>query len=366
MKSMQNMVGMTILLSTLGLAAAEVPAEPPTGEVALKGGKAVFGEAVEVLRHERDLNFISGFRMPDGTLYIHHTVGLHGVDEKGHSKFSTDAGDTWGVPIGAVPADTVWLSKEGLAKKAAFYGRESSDVLEVAVVTWNEDRSCHSSKKASVKLPFAGVFRTHGDATKLKDGRVLVCLYGKIDGEKKYSVVIIATDDDGESWHYLGCPFSPKISYGTKEGPCEAATAELPNGDLLCIARTGDIEHSRDNEPLIQSRSADGGKTWGRPQKIDRFGVSPRAKVLDNGTLVVCSGRPGVYLLVDFSGTGRNYQKVEVFKAPNRYQTSAYAALIPTGADSLLLIYDVSSFSTRSKQREVNHIFALPVALVKP
>ena len=101
------------------------------------------------------------------------------------------------------------------------------------------------------------------------------------------------------------------------------------------------------------------------PAEITEKRKRIKRELLADGTLVVVSGRPGIYMLVDFTGTGRKYQKIDIFKAPDRYQSSSTCSIPRIADDTVLLLYDISSFSTYQDQRKINHIFSMPITFKK-
>lgn len=359
---MKSLAAIGMTLSAFALIAAEIPADPPPGPVKLTGGVVSFGERVEILSDPEDLNFVSALRSSDGVIYLNHSIGLHGVRERGGTMLSRDNGQSWIKPDHSIPGVGSFERKDGILCRIDGWDPNMTREHTLKMMIWNQARDrVEREVKIPVVLPFEAGFLRHGQVTRLSDGRLVTAVYGREKGKTKFTAYVIASEDDGNSWQYLSTVFPAEIPYGTKEGPCEMNVVELKNGDLLAIARTGDIEHGRENQPLIQARSTDGGKSWSKAEVIDEFGVSPKATTLADGTLVIVSGRPGVYLLVDFSGTGRKYEKVWIFKAPNKYQCSAYCAIPRIADDTLLLCYDISSFSNHNPQRQTNHIFALPV-----
>ena len=93
-------------------------------------------------------------------------------------------------------------------------------------------------------------------------------------GRCGYRTFLVASRDKGKTWEYLATvAYDPTI--GT-EGYCEPVIRRLPNGDLLAMLRTGGNNRPfwQDN-PLCQTTSTDGGKTWPPPHRTGVEGVAP-------------------------------------------------------------------------------------------
>ena len=130
-----------------------------------------------------------------------------------------------------------------------------------------------------------------------------------------FGVFIVRSGDGGHSWDYV-TQFDPdeiKPAYGISDRPVdegfdEAHMTKLPNGDILCVMRTGSYS------PLWQARSRDGGRTWGTPEPMGWPGAKPQLQVLPNGVLVCASGRgsyghPQVtHVMISIDGTGNNWE----------------------------------------------------------
>ena len=130
-----------------------------------------------------------------------------------------------------------------------------------------------------------------------------------------FGVFFVRSSDGGRTWEYV-TQFDPdevKPVYGISdravdEGFDEARMIKLPNGDILCVMRTGSYS------PLWQARSRDGGRTWDAPESMGWPGAKPQLQVLPNGVLVCASGRgsyghPQVtHVMISIDGTGNNWE----------------------------------------------------------
>ena len=106
-----------------------------------------------------------------------------------------------------------------------------------------------------------------------------------------YSVVTIASEDQGASWAYKS-----SIDWDARmpthvEGPCESALATMVDGrTLLSVFRV------TSNQNMWQSVSTDGGATFSAPSEINAWAVFPELRALPSGALVLTAGRPGIGL----------------------------------------------------------------------
>ena len=179
-----------------------------------------------------------------------------------------------------------------------------------------------------------------------QDGTLIATVYGWWMGDEEYSLLekyvpemnqfkyrawVIGSEDRGQSWQTLGSPgYWPEL--GT-EGMCEPGLTELANGDLLMVLRNGEW-----SEPIFQTRSADGGRTWSKPEKLPATGVWPNLCLMSNGLLVLGVGRsrpPNYYLWVSADGEGRTWtSRTMIAKGGKGYASVIEAAqgeLIYTG-----------------------------------
>ena len=154
--------------------------------------------------------------------------------------------------------------------------------------------------------------------------------------------------DNGYSWKILGkvpYVYDPAVDpNGVKRtgfGYIEPAFEVLSNGTFLSVLRTHDgYGHS----PQYISRSSNGGANWSEPQPFTPNGVYPRLLQLENGVLVLVSGRPGLQLRFSFDGKGEKWTdpfEMLPYTAlePAEQVTCGYANLLATGPDSFIIAY---------------------------
>ncbi len=173
---------------------------------------------------------------------------------------------------------------------------------------------------------------THRSLVRMPNGDLIGTGYGRSDKQPDTShCFCIISHDEGKTWKYYSTIAEGK-SPG-REGFGEPVMLLLANGDLLCHIRTGG--------PLLQVRSKDGGKTWSKPKQIADFGVDPDLIQLSNGAVVTSYGRPGVWLNVDFDGTGEEWDKtVEIYSGPG----CSYTSLVEIEPGLVALFYGEGAF----------------------
>jgi hypothetical protein len=140
--------------------------------------------------------------------------------------------------------------------------------------------------------------------------------------------------DGGESASTSGNMRVPAV---TQEGFNEADLVAAPNGDILCLMRSGGRISTTTapiySTPLYQSRSTDGGETWSDPVQIAPFGVNPNAIALENGVLVASYSRPGGWIMfsTDNGLTWKGHRQLT--------GSDAYTGLLATGKDRFTVFY---------------------------
>ena len=116
---------------------------------------------------------------------------------------------------------------------------------------------------------------TDGPFVQLRDGGVLIALYGDILGrsDRAERIAVFRTDDSGVTWRCTGV-------IEAEHELSEPGIVELPDGRLIVIARP---------EGAI-SWSDDGGETWTEPASFGMRMYEPGLLVLADGTLVCLYG----------------------------------------------------------------------------
>lgn len=325
-------------------------------EVILNGGKITPLSGVIVAVSSHDMNFCLANRFADGTVHLTHTIGVHVVNERGRAAVSRDGGKTWEARETQYSfAMNSFDNRQGQKCRILCWDDAMTATHELDFNILAEDGKSFSHGKIPVTLPYASSLRVQRQMLRLRDGRLLMPAYGRKESARGNHCLLLVSADDGESWQFLA-DVADSNEVPSVEGPNEAAVAELADGTLLCVYRIGG------KEGLAQKRSSDGGKTWSKTTKVSEFGACPQLMVMENGTLLLLCGRPGLYLYVDFSGTGTQYQRVTLHDGPD---TSSYATVMEVAPDELLVVRDVTNFASICRSRMLNYVLAERLRLVK-
>jgi len=184
-------------------------------------------------------------------------------------------------------------------------------------------------------------FLFHHGIIQLANGDLIGTMYGNYKGDvqlcdgypaelgqRKYRTIVVFSEDKGYTWgnpvlvaydkmlgrgipddHNMIGKSIPEtrasrttiVPAVTQEGFREADLVEAPNGDLICVMRSGGRnpvpEANLFPTPLYCSRSSDGGKSWTPPEQIADRGTCPSLVTMKNGIIVCTYGRPGNWLI---------------------------------------------------------------------
>ena len=131
---------------------------------------------------------------------------------------------------------------------------------------------------------------------------------------------LLRSDDFGHSWDYVSTlPYreeyqNPNCHY--LEGFNETSLLVLENGSLLALVRSGSLFVDGMGDPdhpapqLFYSFITDNGKTWSEPKPFYEYGVWPESVRLGCGTILMTSGRPGVYIRATDDPTAQSWDDV--------------------------------------------------------
>ena len=308
----------------------------------------------QTIREEaKPMNFCFANNFPDGTIYLSHSIGTHMKDERHVNVTSRDNGKTWqsGGPTGGM---NTFLTKDGRKRRVSSWSLAVTNVHDIQVMTLGSDGK-PVRKVVKVKTPRMQQFRLHRNVVRLADGRLLLTGYSQDRKTKPWhcTAFAVCSDDDGETWKYLSN--FPDRS-GLQEGFNEGTVVQLKNGDVLAFVRTGNKFGAKNKYiGLVRFRSRDGGRSWVDEGEVAEYGVDPQAFLLSDGTLALVSGRPGVYILLDPTGTGDKFERFDVYKGMG----SSYSTLMETAPGKLLLVYDESSFIGKPGETPTNRVVAV-------
>ena len=200
-----------------------------------------------------------------------------------------------------------------------------------------------------------------GGMVEMPDGRLLATPYGWFKGDEspvpgqggsyRYRTFLVESRDRGKTWNVVTTiAYDPNM--GT-EGYCEPVMKLLPNGDLLCMLRTGgDNRPYWQDNPLCQTRSTDGGKTWPKPHRTGVDGVDPDLCVMTDSMLACSYGRPGADLMLS-TDNGRTWTDHTCIH-PERY--SGYTAVCEVEPGVLLYGYGAMDCLDESTGKRRNQL----------
>lgn len=185
---------------------------------------------------------------------------------------------------------------------------------------------------------------------------LLVAAYLFTERDPRYRrLVLLRSTDAGRTWAQYSTvaaiePSENPPSWWGTEGPNEAAIVRTKDNRLLTIFRTGGSGAN-----LGQTRSADGGKTWTRPEPSGIKGVAPRLRLLSNGVLALSTGRPApVSLMFSLDGNGQKWSHAtEIFGGKEAFEkgkpktTTHYADFVEVEPGKILIVYDSVPYGWR-------------------
>ncbi|MGV8090507.1 MAG: BACON domain-containing protein [Mangrovibacterium sp.] len=215
-----------------------------------------------------------------------------------------------------------------------------------------------------------------GDMKLLPDNSIVIGIYpafyeNEYGGVNASGVSFYRSSNNGMTWKIKGkIPYTPDLATdpnGNRRlafGYTEPAFEILQDGTYLCVLRTTD---GYGNSPMYISRSTDQGTTWSNPVTFTPSGVLPRLLQLDNGVLVLASGRPGVQLRFSTDGKGEKWTdpfEMLPFEDQSDQVSCGYPSLLVAGPDSFLLIY--SDFKYLNQNNEVRKAIKIREVKVTP
>ena len=165
---------------------------------------------------------------------------------------------------------------------------------------------------------------------------------------------LLRSTDAGRSWRFHGCiRYEPALAGPDRLGLTEPTMALTGGGRSVCAMRTTD---GIGPGPLVQSESADLGRSWTQPHAIADHGVRPRLLRLDCGVLALSCGRPDVCLRLS-ADAGRSWGEPAVLVEPAPGDlagaTCGYTDLLADGPDRFLIAYtDFRHRDSRGRRRK--------------
>lgn len=222
----------------------------------------------------------------------------------------------------------------------------SSAIFKNEKGVWNDAQDVHFYCEDEDCDQIVDMIHLAPRAAVLSDGSIVTAAYTtyKIDeapNSAKCAVFAFQSLDHGRSFRKLSIIATHEQARWGDEGPCEPAIATMPNGDLLCIMRTGDNKLQGTHYaafPMLEARSQDGGRTW-KLKKMSISGVMPKLVVMRNGVAVLATGRPGNMLYFS-TDNGHSWCR-ELAITPADILTSGYIDILETAPNRLLAVYDI-------------------------
>ncbi len=158
------------------------------------------------------------------------------------------------------------------------------------------------------------------------------CIKENGESASKFSCThILRSDDFGHTWDYVNTIVYDEEKYNKPnmidiEGFNECAITCLDDGSMIFVMRSGSLYPF---EPKIGdkdhpapfsyiAKSSDGAKTFDFVKPFYDYGVRPWSTKLNNGTIVLISGRPGVYIRTCDDPNGEEWDDViDIIKVPD-------------------------------------------------
>ncbi len=266
----------------------------------IRGLEISMGETIPIIP---GTSYQSFFRFANGTLQV-------------GGRRSTDGGRTWFDASGPWVGAFQFPDGEVIQLDYRTHQGEAAGWFNSALTRWDAEGKPLPTLRARLHVPdFVPMIDDDGSKRdgpwcdhaiiQLRDGSLLAACSGTFKedttpvssyptefGAKRYRGWVSRSTDRGLTWEYLSTVTAdPNLG---SEGCNEMCLVRPPNGDLLCLFRTGGS--AAKPSPLYQCRSADEARTWGKPEKVADRGVWPNVCLLKSGVLVCAYGRPGNWL----------------------------------------------------------------------
>ncbi|MHB0946689.1 MAG: sialidase family protein [Sedimentisphaerales bacterium] len=271
---------------------------------------------------------------------------------------SKDGGKTWNKGNLEIGDSAFEFSDGEIVMFRGWFGKETEKdgIYAFPFCRWTNGSTKQLDEETTMVLPqrvlkdqktrsqfghgFVELFPNHS-IIQLRDGSLMASVQGLFPYDacfpRGWRVFVVRSTDRGRTWNYLSTvatDFETKFS----DGFCEPVLLPIPNGDILCIMRTGgDCENPHD--PIHLSISKDDGMSWGQAMPITEFGVYPNAILMENGVIALCYGKPGNWMVfsLDYGKTWGNAIKIN--DAPESVDAGHYNSLVEVEPGKLLLGY---------------------------
>lgn len=186
---------------------------------------------------------------------------------------STDEGRTWSKPVTIIDTrmddrdPSIMQTRDGRIL-VTFFARDSGTTgsakeTNKVLVAASEDGGKTFGAPSHIDVGW------HWEAVsdeilELKDGALLLPIYGAMEGDKTWRAGVAFSRDGGRTWN------KEPVSTAAYDGIVrfeEPALVQLPTGDVLCALRTTNADGF-----IHEAQSSDGGKTWSPFRRLGLLG----------------------------------------------------------------------------------------------
>lgn len=314
------------------------------------GIKVIRGETVTIMPMHKT-------GCPAGTVFRFNNGELQAVDVR-----SKDDGKTWYKTDHKIDASVYQFpSPDNEAIHHSFKTRKGNQpgVYEDTFYRSKDQGKTWSEFTSIITLPVEMNWSGVADRKiiGLKDGSLLMTLYGRIANSVGLSVLLVRSTDRGKTWSFHSVVAFNLTDKVLTEGFCEPDLLLLPDNKILCFIRSsGNYASSlgssnngnpavkmpfyyRKATPLFMSASSDMGKTWSNALPVNDFGVWPDALVLQNGIIALSYGRPGNWLMFS-NDNGANWgPKIQFYNDIYPPDCGNYMSMAEVAPNVLLVVY---------------------------
>ena len=176
---------------------------------------------------------------------------------------------------------------------------------------------------------------------------------------RQMSNYLFRSTDFGHTWDLMAfLPYHPASEREAHhEGYNENDITFAPDGSMIRLIRTQVIYQTQEYEPMLITRSTDGGHTWSDPAYFDFTGVWPCLLTLGCGTTLATYGRPGLFLRATNDPACQKWEdRIELIHSSGERDkpgsvlnraTCSYTDMIPLGDNTAGLAY--SDFTVKDE-----------------
>jgi hypothetical protein len=194
----------------------------------------------------------------------------------------------------------------------------------------------------------------------LQDGDYLLFASGA-------SSVLVFRSPDLRQWRAIARPYQPN---GVQDRFNETSAVQLPNGRIVILMRTGGW-----NMMLAKGISDDGGFTWSPPLRSGLRGIQPRMRLLQDGSILLVTGRPGIIMAISSDG-GETFSTIacaeddRIHEFSNEFGWYGYSCMnngvtVDESAGKAFISYDLLDERAEADGTLLNACFVRPYDLVR-